>query len=369
LVTITIIKSIICQRPLNVTIYIVIFVLFLFFIHQWNITHQVYGLYFGNNIVINSGNVSSSFTKGQMSSVERGYPYVVWVDKNNTIYFGASHENGTKFSSPIALSSNNTLAFSPQIVATEKGGVYVVWVDKKENGDTNIAFITSNNSGKDFTNRKYLRANDLFSFSPQIVATEKGGVYVVWVDKNNATGDSNIVFRDSNDSGKSFDRSVRLNRNASPNQTSVASYPQIVATEKGGVYVVWVDKNNATGDSNIVFRGSNDSGKSFDSSVRLNRNPNQISLSFSPQIAASENGSIFVTWPENTLQFKEILDGGNIFGRTVSLNNHVVLPLSAQIVSAENGNIYLAWAEKTDGLNNDAVLMFKRISQYYFDRR
>jgi len=428
LVTITIIKSIICQRPLNVTIYIVIFVLFLFFIHQWNITHQVYGLYFGNNIVINSGNVSSSFTKGQMSSVERGYPYVVWVDKNNTIYFGASHENGTKFSSPIALSSNNTLAFSPQIVATEKGGVYVVWVDKnnatgdsnivfrgsndngksfdrsvrlnrnaspnqtsvasypqivatekggvyvvwvdkKENGDTNIAFITSNNSGKDFTNRKYLRANDLFSFSPQIVATEKGGVYVVWVDKNNATGDSNIVFRDSNDSGKSFDRSVRLNRNASPNQTSVASYPQIVATEKGGVYVVWVDKNNATGDSNIVFRGSNDNGKSFDSSVRLNRNPNQISLSFSPQIAASENGSIFVTWPENTLQFKEILDGGNIFGRTVSLNNHVVLPLSAQIVSAENGNIYLAWAEKTDGLNNDAVLMFKRISQYYFDRR
>ena len=257
MVTITIIKSIICQRPLNVTIYIVIFVLFLFFIHQWNITHQVYGLYFGNNIVINSGNVSSSFTKGQMSSVERGYPYVVWVDKNNTIYFSASHENGTKFSSPIALSSNNTLAFSPQIVATEKGGVYVVWVDK----------------------------------------------------------------------------------------------------------------NNATGDSNIVFRGSNDSGKSFDSSVRLNRNPNQISLSFSPQIAASENGSIFVTWPENTLQFKEILDGGNIFGRTVSLNNHVVLPLSAQIVSAENGNIYLAWAEKTDGLNNDAVLMFKRISQYYFDRR
>src|SRR4026207_1978268 len=374
------------------------FVLFLFFIHQWNITHQVYGLYFGNNIVINSGNVSSSFTKGQMSSVERGYPYVVWVDKNNTIYFGASHENGAKFSSPIALSSNNTLAISPQIVATEKGGVYVVWVDKnnatgdsnivfrssndsgksfdssvrlnrnaspnqtsvasypkivatekggvyvvwvdknnstgdsnivfrssndsgksfdrsvrlnrnaspnqtsvasypqivatekggvyvvwvdkKENGDTNIAFITSNNSGKDFTNRKYIRSNDLLSFSPQIDATEKGGVYVVWVDKNNATGDSNIVFRDSNDSGKSFDRSVRLNRNASPNQTSVASYPQIVATEKGGVYVVWVDKNNATGDSNIVFRGSNDNGKSFDRSVRLNRNasPNQTSV-------------------------------------------------------------------------------------------
>ena len=257
MVKITIIKSIIYQNPLNLAIFIFIFVLLLFFIHQWNIIHQVYGLYFGNNIVINSGNVSSSFTKGQMSSVERGYTYAVWVDKNNTIYFSASHENGTKFSSPITLSSNNTLAISPQIIATENGGVYVVWVDK----------------------------------------------------------------------------------------------------------------NNSTGDSNIVFRGSNDNGKSFDRSVRLNRNPNQTSLSFAPQIAANEMGSVFVTWPENTLQFKEILDGGNILGRTISLNNHVVLPLSAQIVATEKGNIYLAWAEKTDGLNNDTVLMFKRISQYYFDRR
>jgi len=311
-----IIFSFIKNPRLNLTALILIFLLLLFFIHQYNLSHQVFGLYFGNTIVINSGNVSSSFTKGQISSVEGEYAYAVWVDKNNTIYFSATHENGTTFSSPIALSANNTLAISPQIDATEKGGVYVVWVDK-----------------------------------------------------NNDTGDSNIVFRGSNDNGKSFDRSVRLNRNVAPNQTATASYPQIDATEKGGVYVVWVDKNNDTGDSNIVFRGSNDNGNSFDRSVRLNRNPNQTSLSFSPQIAANEMGSVFVTWPENTLQFKEILDGGNILGRTISLNNHVVLPLSAQIVATEKGNIYLAWAEKNNGLNNDTVLMFKRISQYYFDRR
>jgi len=368
LVTITIIKSIICQRPLNLAIFIFIFVLFLFFIHQWNITHQIYGLYFGNNIVINSGNVSSSFTKGQMSSVERGYAYVVWVDKNNTIYFSASYENGTKFSSPIALSSNNTLAISPQIIATENGGVYVVWVDKNNaTGDSNIVFRGSNDSGKSFDSSVRLNRNaspnqtSVASY-PQIDATEKG-VYVVWVDKKK-NGDTNIAFITSNNSGKDF-----TNRKYIRSNDLFSFSPQIIATENGGVYVVWVDKNNATGDSNIVFRGSNDSGKNFDRSVRLNRNPNQTSVSFAPQIAANEMGSVFVTWPENTLQFKEILDGGNILGRTISLNNHVVLPLSAQIVATEKGNIYLAWAEKTDGLNNDTVLMFKRISQYYFDRR
>ena len=147
----------------------------------------------------------------------------------------------------------------------------------------------------------------------------------------------------------------------------IPAWAQLSKTEKK--IISNVDKNNSTGDSNIVFRDSNDNGKSFDRSVRLNRNPNQTSVSFAPQIAANEMGSVFVTWPENTLQFKEILDGGNILGRTISLNNHVVLPLSAQIVATEKGDIYLAWAEKTDGLNNDTVLMFKRISQYYFDRR
>src|SRR6185369_12355374 len=210
----------------------------------------------------------------------------------------------TKFNKPIALSSNNTLANSPQIDATEKGGVYVVWVDKNNaTGDSNIVFRGSNDYGKSFDSSVCLNRNvapnqtSVASY-PQIDATEKGGVYVVWVDKNNATGDSNIVFRGSNDSGKSFDSSVLLNRNASPNQTSVASYPQIVATEKGGVYVVWVDKNNATGDSNIVFRSSNDSGKSFDSSVRLNRNvaPNQTSVASYPQIDATEKGGVYVVW-------------------------------------------------------------------------
>ena len=364
-----IIFSFIKNPRLNLTALILIFLLLLFFIHQYNLSHQVFGLYFGNTIVINSGNVSSSFTKGQISSVEGEYAYAVWVDKNNTIYFSATHENGTTFSSPIALSANNTLAISPQIDATEKGGVYVVWVDKNnDTGDSNIVFRGSNDNGKSFDrsvrlNRNVAPNQTATASYPQIDATEKGGVYVVWVDKKE-NGDTNIAFITSNNSGNDF-----TNRKYIRSNDLLSFSPKLDATEKGGVYVVWVDKNNDTGDSNIVFRGSNDNGKSFDRSVRLNRNPNQTSLSFSPQIAANEMGSVFVTWPENTLQFKELLEGGTISGRTISLNNHVVLPLSAQIVATEKGNIYLAWAEKNNGLNNDTVLMFKRISQYYFDRR
>ena len=104
------------------------------------------------------------------------------------------------------------------------------------------------------------------SFFPQIAATEKGDVYVVWVDKNNKTGDSNIEFINSNDSGKSFSLRKELT-----GDKSLSFFPQLTATEKGDVYVVWVDKNNKTGDTDITFRSSNDSGMSFDDRKKLKK--------------------------------------------------------------------------------------------------
>ena len=163
------------------------------------------------------------------------------------------------------------------MTATEKGDVYVVWVDKNStSGDSNIVFVNSNDSGKTFSLRKEIMDNDLLSFSPQIAATEKGDVYVVWVDKNSTSGDSNIVFVNSNDSGKTFSLRKEIMDN-----DLLSFSPQIAATEKGDVYVVWVDKNSTSGDSNIVFVNSNDSGKTF--SLRKEIMDNNL-LSFSPQI-------------------------------------------------------------------------------------
>jgi len=338
---------------------------------------QENGTKFSNPIVLSSDTTLSS--SPQIAATEKGDVYVVWVDRNNAtgrsnIVFRSSNDSGKDFAPSIRLNRNSndnqtSNMSSPQIAATEKGDVYVVWVDEKaSNGDRNIAFTNSNNSGKDFGSRKFLRANDLLSYSPQIAATETGDVYVVWVDANSSTGESNIIFRSSNDSGKDFDRSVRLNRNPNPNQTSVSSSPQLAATESGAVYVVWIDKNNATGDSNVVFRSSNDSGMDFDHSIRLNRYPNQTSISSSPQIAATESGSAYVIWIEKNVEFKEILQIGSIYGRTISLNNNPVLQLSPQLVATEKGNGYLIWSEKSSDTKNNTALIFKRFSQSYFDR-
>ena len=390
----------------------------LFFFPQWKPTHQAYGLYFGNNFVIDSGNVSSSTFEGQITSIQKGDVYVVWVNENR-IHFCASTGNGTKFSTPIDLSNNTSQSSSPQIAATEKGSVYVVWVDKnnvtgdsnvifrssndngenfnksvllsrnpnqtsmssspqiaatekgsvyvvwvdgkKTTGDSNIEFIGSNDTGKGFSDRITLRAGNPLSYSPQITATEKGEVYVVWVDKNKKTGDSDIIFRSSNDSGRDFDDRKKLRSNP-----LLSSSPQITATEEGDVYVVWADKNSTIGDSDITFRTSNDSGRAFEKAINLNKGEKKLYNDSSPQIVTTAKDTVNVVWVNNHVEFKEILVQDALVGKTVVLSNNTALSSSPQLTATEKGDAYVIWVDKNSTSN--ASLQMKRISEYFFDR-
>ena len=323
-------------------------------------------LYFGHDIPIVTNLGNSSILPIQVAATEKGDVYLTWVDNNN-IYFTSSHNNGDKFSSPILLADNNTSSLSsssssPQITATEKGDVYLTWVElNNSTGDSNIEFINSNNGGQNFTAKKELRGGDTLSFSPQIAATEKGDVYVVWVDKSSKTGDTDITFRSSNDSGKNFDNRERLRRN-----NLLSSSPQVTATEKGGVYLVWTDKNSTTTKSQISFRSSSDSGKNFERIINLNKDEENLLNSSSPQIVATPNNSAFVVWVDNHIQFREILVNDSVVGVPISLSNKTITSLSPQLAVANNGNVYVFWIDK-DGIM-DRSIHFKRINEEYFDR-
>ena len=204
--------------------------------------------------------------------------YVVSVNSNSLLRFISSQDNGTKFGNPILLSNVNS-SLSPQtgpkIDSTEKGDVYVVWVDG--NG---VYFKSSQDNETDFGNPILLSIN--VASSPQIAATEKGDVYVVWVDGNG------VYFRSSQDNGTKFGNPILLS-----NAARISSSPQIVLRqEKGDVYVVWSDKNKQSGDSDIILKSSMNGGEDFGSSDRISRR-NDI-LSLSPQIAATEKGDVYV---------------------------------------------------------------------------
>ena len=156
--------------------------------------------------------------------------------------------------------------------------MYVVWIDKKNSTsgeeDTDIAFKWSKDAGNTFSKTKKLsRGLSVSSLSPQLAATEGGNVYVVWIDKKNSTsgeGDTDIAFKWSKDAGNTFSKTKKLSRGLSVSSLS----PQLAATEDGNVYVVWIDKKNSTsgeGDTDIAFKWSKDAGNTFSKTKKLSR--------------------------------------------------------------------------------------------------
>jgi hypothetical protein len=325
------------------------------------------GKTFGPQEELGGGQSASFFP--QLTATEKGDVYVVWVDIDNktgysNIEFVSSNDSGKTFGPQEQLRTGMSISYFPQLTATEKGDVYVVWVDKNNRtGYSNIEFVSSNDSGSYFTSSKKLTGSKSLSFFPQLTATEKGDVYVVWVDKNNKTGDTDITFRGSNDSGMSFDDRKKLRRS-----DSLLSYsPQLAATERGDVYVVWVDKNTTTGDSDITFRKSSNSGNVFERVINLNKGEKKLSNSLLPQVATTQKDSVYVVWLDNQIQFKEILVKDDLVGNTISLSNKTTSSLSPQLSATKNGNLFVIWGDKNNN-TIDKSLHFKRISGDYFDR-
>jgi hypothetical protein len=267
--------------------------------------------------------------------------------------------NGLFFGHDAVMSGETKSIFlSPaHIAATEKGKLYIVWSDSK------TVYFTSGLGNQTKLNPAVILSDiNKLVYPPQLYVTEKGDVYVVWVDKNGTSGDSDIIFRSSNDSGKHFDDSKKLR-----GSKLLSFSPQISATEKGDVYVVWVDKNGTSGDSDIIFRGSSDSGNNFNSRINLNRGGHLLSYSISPQIAATEKGDIYVVWTDHFTQFREISERGGIVGEIVSIGNNSATSINPQITATEHGDIFLTWIE-IKNTTSYPVMTYERISKEFFNR-
>jgi phage terminase large subunit-like protein len=363
------------------------------------------------------GKSISSSGGPQIAATESGNVYVVWAETNNTsgdndIIFRASANYGDNFGNSRKLGRDTDVSsFSPKMAATESGNVYVVWAETNNtSGESRIVFRGSANHGDNF-GRKVLytysdpnldpspqisatesgnvyvvwddKDNVYFrsvkqngsefggtiilgksissSGGPQIAATESGNVYVVWAETNNTSGDNDIIFRASANHGDNFGNSRKLSRD-----TDVSSFsPKMAATESGNVYVVWAETNNTSGESRIVFRGSANHGDNFGRKVLYTySDPN---LDPSPQIAATESGNVYVVWRSDGLHFMEIGDRGKLFAGRIVLSDYVSEFHDPLVTETKSGVFYLLWIDKVP--TSDLVkLSLKRVSEFYIPR-
>ena len=102
----------------------------------------------------------------------------------------------------------------------------------------------------------------------------------------------------------------------------VAQAKAPMATSGNNVYVAWW--TNKTGNDEVMFKASTDSGKTFGNKMNLSNSPKSESQDV--QIDAAGN-NVYVTWWERNHTMNEPVmkvsnDNGNTFGEKIMLSNN-----------------------------------------------
>jgi hypothetical protein len=158
-------------------------------------------------------------------------------------------------------------------------------------------------------------------------------VYVAWED--DTSGNNEILFRVSNDNGRTFEPVINLSNNIGDSIN-----PRMIVSGNN-VYVVWEDSSN-DGDRDIFFRASHDNGETFESIIDLSNN---AGASSNPNIAIS-GSNIYVGWKDGlALLFRASHDNGETFDPVITLG---ILESGSPTILVSGTNVYVAWPEGDD---------------------
>lgn len=138
-------------------------------------------------------------------------------------------------------------------IVVSENNIYLTWWDNTT-GNNEIYFVKSNDSGKNFSTPINLSNDKGASVDSQIAASHNN-VYVTWWD--NTTGNWEVFIAKSTNGGKTFVSPIDISN--SPNASSVGAR---IAAQGSNVYITWMDiKPN--GQKQVMFRASNDNGRTF----------------------------------------------------------------------------------------------------------
>lgn len=217
-----------------------------------------------------------------------------------------------RFSEAVNLTNNTRDSVYGQVVASDET-VYVVWQDSVPSGQSpdgryfsgnyDIFMMQSLDSGRTFGTAVNLSNNHGFSEHPQTSAYEES-LYVVWAD--NTSGNKEVMFAKSDDSGENFGSEINLSTSLDD------SFNQEIAVHENNVYVVWLEEGQSS--SEVMLRTSRDGGDSFGDSVVVSENAAPSTL---PKVAADSQGA-HVVWSRldesemRGLYYASALDGSAI---------------------------------------------------------
>ncbi len=270
--------------------------------------------------------------------------YIVWQESvgsygttNYDIFFKKSNDNGNNFGSPINLSDNAGFSEHPQI-ASVGNLIYVVWVDDSS-GEREIMFSKSSDSGKTFSNNIVVSRNSMSPYHVELAA-EGQNVYVVWNSFGMET--SNIILLSkSNDAGKTFGELTEIGVG------DMETYPKIAANADE-YYITWDRRDNKATEI-LLIKGHKDF--KMDNVTQLGKLNNEGIDGGESQVAVDAD-HVIVSWASNIPADKKYVYISSSMNKGNSFANNIPLS-STNSSNVENilidDNSYIVWQDNIDG--------------------
>ncbi len=270
--------------------------------------------------------------------------YIVWQESvgsygttNYDIFFKKSNDNGDNFGSPINLSDNAGFSEHPQI-ASVGNLIYVVWVDDSS-GEREIMFSKSSDSGKTFSKSIVISRNSMSPYHVELAA-EGQNVYVVWNSFGMET--SNIILLSkSNDAGKTFGELTEIGVG------DMETYPKIAANADE-YYITW-DRSENKATEILLIKGHKDF--KMDNITQLGKLNNDGIDGGESQVAVDAD-HVIVSWASNIPVDKKYVYISSSMNKGNSFTNNIPLS-STNSSNVENilidDNLYVVWQDNIDG--------------------
>jgi hypothetical protein len=357
-----IIHNVICKRLLLFVLAAILCVGTLLPALQQEPVQQAYAQSYRN--IINLSNVVP-FASDPRIAISGNNVYVVWTEamtagapntgeRSSDIFFSKSTDNGASFSNPVGLTSYKPgIKQEPRIAISGKN-VFVIWSDYSL-GYAKIFFTRSTDNGTGFSSPIAL-GTSFGGVGETRLGADANNVYVLWIGSANNINAGAVLFKESTDEGSTFGNTISLSNNG------IASKPEM-SVVGNNVYVVWYNTTlQASGnviDDEILFARSTNNGAGFSTPINISNNPN--SFSARPQLAAS-GSNVYIAWFESganhslniaNTYFSRSTDAGVTFSSPLKLsdngpaNNYFYFTSDTPKIevsnSSNNDNVYVIW--------------------------
>ncbi|MCG2825888.1 MAG: exo-alpha-sialidase [Thermoplasmatales archaeon] len=284
-----------------------------------------------------------------------GIIHVVWQDGRDDlwgIYYSRSTDSGLTWSDSMRINSQSNSGITPSIVVDQRDRIHVVWAGAtQEEPYREIYYMQSEDNGGAWGEEVRLTYASGDSLAPDIVASDYR-LHIVWSDKRD--GNFEIYYKRSDDEGNSWSDDVRLT-----NTSEKSGAPDIVANLVGEVCVVWHEVYNInTGERDIFFRKSIDSGNNWAKSVRLTSNSKE---SREASIGMDSEKSIHIVWQEGSFGDCKVWYGkwdratGNWTEPQSIVSIEGDTSRMVDIVVDPSDNLHLVWSDYRDGSGNSEI--------------